>query len=99
MLVVEFDLENQEQVDQLLSAFKPLAAYVRDNEENTLSYEISVSDVKPFHVLILERYATKDYFLTVHRTSEPFLAFKKQLGELNFPIHGISYYEEGYGRV
>lgn len=96
---MEFDLESQEQVDQLLTAFEPLAAYVRDNEVNTLSYEISISDVKPFHVLIFERYATKEYFLTVHRTSKPFLAFKEKLTALNLPLNGVSYFEQGFGRM
>ena len=67
-------------------------------------YEVARSDKPGVHrVLVLERYASKDVFLSVHRESAPFLAFRPVLKAMQdsgrATVSGDSYVETGLGFV
>lgn len=66
--------------DDFLEAFRPFAAYVRDHEPKTISYEALQSDKDPLQVMLLERYEDKEVaYLQVHRSSKEFLEFRPKL--------------------
>ena len=46
------------------------------HEPGTLGYEVLLSDRNPDEVMLLERYASKQYMNLPHKISSPFLAFK-----------------------
>lgn len=98
-LVVAVTFNQEADVATFEKAFKPLAEYVTKAETSTLSYGFAKSDSDPKRILIFERYATKQAYLDVHKTSEAFLAFRPQLSALNAKIDGHSYYEGGLGFI
>ena len=81
--------------------FSPFAAWVKNSEPNTLSYELSESDKDDCIIFLTERYKTKDDYLKVHRVSPQFLEFKEKMMRIseNFEMTGHSYVEAGYGYV
>lgn len=81
-LLVDLEFADSESLDIFYQAFKPLSEYVLSKEKGTLTYEVLVSDKNPNKVLILEKYINKDYYLNVHKTSEPFLTFRPILSKL-----------------
>ena len=101
-LLVTLNFQDDESLQVFLKAFEPLANHVRDNEPDTLAYEILLSDKDPLQVLILERYRDKENaFLKIHRSSEPFLSFRPKLAELEkegkVTISGHSYLDSQIG--
>lgn len=85
--------------DAFLAIWLPLANHVEQKEPETLGFEWLVADNDPTKVLVYERYTSKDAFLTVHRTSQPFLKFKTDQNHLPFEVEvsGQSYYETNQG--
>jgi quinol monooxygenase YgiN len=85
-----------------LNDITPLADYVRNQEPDTLSYKVLLSDKDPLRVLIIERYADQaNAFVAVHRNSPPFLEFRPKLQALqeagHVTIHGESYIDSTVG--
>jgi quinol monooxygenase YgiN len=90
-LLVTLTFEAAEYKEQFLSDFKPLAEYVKASEPDTVAYEALLSDKDPLEVMILERYKDKENaYLTVHKSSGPFLAFRPKLQAMQ---------EKGYVKV
>ena len=99
-LIVEATFKSEADLATFQDAFKTLSDYVSKNEPNTLTYQVAKSDKDPLKVVIVERYLTKDDYLNVHRTSQPFLKFRPILHALGPTISGNSYYGlEGVGFV
>lgn len=95
-LLVTLVFKDEASLQFFLKEFEPLAKFVKENEPDTLSYEALLSDKDPLQVLILERYRDKENaYLKVHRSSEPFLAFRPKLAQLEkdgkVEISGHSY--------
>eukprot|EP01036_Dinobryon_divergens_P023626 gene23626-31992_t len=86
-----------------LKEFGEYAKYVKNYEPTTISYEALESDKDDKRILILERYATKDAFLNIHRKSAQFISFRKKLSDMTdrkeATIEGDSYIETGLGYV
>jgi quinol monooxygenase YgiN len=79
-LLVTLHFTATEHKEQFLRDFGPVAAHVQAHEPDTLAYEVLMSDQDSLQVLVLERYKDKDHaYLIVHRSSEPFLAFRPKL--------------------
>lgn len=81
--------------------FTPFAKYIEEFEPNTLSYIYMDSDQEATRGMIVERYLDKDNaFLAVHKTSETFLEFRKELQKMQtdgkVKLDGESY-QEGIG--
>jgi hypothetical protein len=55
VLLITMDFEKEADLEKFCEMFKPLAKYCLENERNTLSYELSLSDKDPKRILILER--------------------------------------------
>jgi len=90
--------------EQFLEDIKPVAEFVQSSEPDTLSYEVLLSDKDPLQVLIVERYKDKENaYLKVHKSSAPFLAFRKKLQAMqdngHVQISGHSYLDSGVGFV
>lgn len=101
-LLVTLTFEAAEHKEQFLNDFKPLAEYVKSSEPDTLAYEVLLSDKDPLEVMILERYKDKENaYLTVHKSSEPFLAFRPKLQAMQekglVKVSGNSYLDSGVG--
>eukprot|EP01039_Chlorochromonas_danica_P008632 gene8632-9512_t len=91
--------EDQKEFERI---FKPLSDHVRKNELGTLSYIVMRSDKEARHIMILERYKNKQYYLDVHKTSEPFKTFRDQFQELiskGAVVDGHSYVESDLGFI
>lgn len=101
-LFVTLQFTEQQYKDQFLDFFQPVAQHVKQNEPDTLAYEILLSDKDPLQVLILERYRDKENaYLKVHRSSAPFLEFRPKLKALqdagHVSVSGHSYLDAGIG--
>jgi quinol monooxygenase YgiN len=88
--------------EQFLRDFAPVAAHVQTHEPDTLAYEVLLSDQDSLQVLVLERYKDKDHaYLIVHRSSEPFLAFRPKLKAMQdagyVTVSGQSYLDAKVG--
>ena len=103
-LLVTILFTTEEYKYQFLQHFAPLAAYVREHEPQTLSYEALQSDQNPLQILILERYTDKEVaYLQVHKSSLQFLEFRPKLQWMqeagHVTIHGHSYEDTMLGFV
>lgn len=94
-LLVNLEFADSQALAVFREAFKPLSAYVLSQEKGTLVYEVLYSDQDSNKVLIFEKYINKDYYLNVHKTSEPFLTFRPILAKLTeegkVKVDGSSY--------
>lgn len=90
---------------QYLKDIAPLAEYVRNQEPDTLAYDVLCSDKDPLQVVLMERYRSKQKaYLEVHCSSAPFRAFQPifqrmldNKGQVTMSRH--SYYESMVGFV
>jgi quinol monooxygenase YgiN len=101
-LLVKLVFTAEEHKSTFLKDIAPLAEYVKLHELDTIAYEVLLSDKDPLQVLILERYKDKENaFLSVHRSSNPFLEFRPKLQALEqagfVTIQGESYLDAGVG--
>ena len=101
-LLVKLTFTEPKHKESFLADIAPLAQYVKEHELDTIAYEVLLSDKDPLRVLILERYKDKEHaFLTVHRTSQPFLDFRPKLQALqeagHVTIDGESFLDAGVG--
>jgi quinol monooxygenase YgiN len=105
VLAVSVKLAREDLVPHFIELFRPVATHVREREPHTLSYELMWSDKDPLRALVFERYRNKqEDFLVTHRSSEPFLRFRKQLQEMQddgrvVELSGESYVESNVGFV
>ena len=99
-LGVTLTFQNESEKALFITQFRKLAAYVAKSEPDTLSYELMESDKINTQVFILERYVDRNKaYLSVHRTSQPFLEFKSFISSLTIVVDGHSYYESGIGFI
>lgn len=88
-------------METFLGAFASMASAVGQGEPDTLGYEVSASESDPLHLMIFERYRTKEAYLSVHKAMKHFLKFRPKLQELQdakkVAISGESFHELGYG--
>jgi len=102
-LLVTLEFKDESSKGRFIEVFQPLAQYIEQNEPDTLSYEVLLSDKNPLQVTILERYKDKyRAYLKVHRSSKPFQTFRPKLqgmvddGEV-VKIEGQSYLDSQIG--
>lgn len=101
-LLVTLKFTETEHKEQFLRDFAPVAGHAQAHEPDTLAYEVLISDQDSLQVLVLERYRDKDNaYLTVHRSSEPFLAFRPKLKAMQdagyVTVSGHSYLDSKVG--
>lgn len=101
-LLVTLQFSATEHKETFLKDIQPLAEYIKTSEPMTLAYEVLLSDKDPLQVLILERYQDKEVaFVQVHRSSEPFQAFRPKLQAMqeagHVTVSGHSYLDAGLG--
>ncbi|KAL4436634.1 hypothetical protein ABPG75_003773 [Micractinium tetrahymenae] len=103
VLCVYLKFQNEQDRNEFIAAWKPLAEWVKANEAGTLGYEAMVADTDPLKVMVFERYTSKEYFNEVHRTSQPYLAFKEQQAawraDHSVEVSGQSYFETNVGHM
>lgn len=92
MLIVNIKFEDSNDMDYFISNWLYLKKYCDENESSFLSqYELAVSDKEKNHIVIVEKYLNKKFYLDFHRTSRPFLKFRNLIKDLNMEINGNSY--------
>jgi quinol monooxygenase YgiN len=101
-LLVTLKFTATEHKEQFLRDIAPVAAYIQAHEPDTLAYEVLLSDQDSLQLLVLERYKDKDHaFLKVHKSSEPFLAFRPKLKAMQdagyVTVSGDSYLDAKVG--
>jgi quinol monooxygenase YgiN len=99
VLAVTMRFKTTSDYEKFVAIWTPVADHCRNYEPGTLSYEMMQSDKDPNQIMILERYATKDDYLEVHKKSAPFLTFRPQLAALEPEIAGQSYIESNVGYI
>mmetsp|Transcript_32511 Transcript_32511/g.103667 ORF Transcript_32511/g.103667 Transcript_32511/m.103667 type:complete len:149 (-) Transcript_32511:184-630(-) len=97
VLLVDVTFEKEGDRDVALERWRPVARHCRENEPGTLSYEAALSDADPLRLVFVERYVDRDAYLKVHKSSKPFLEFRKFLTDLNPKIAGHSYLTSDIG--
>ena len=103
-LLVAMTFQDAATKAEFLQDIQPLMDYVRDHEPTTLGYEVLLSDKDNLKALILERYTDKkNAYLSIHKSSAPFLTFRPKLQALmdagRVTISGESYEDAGVGFV
>ncbi|RYH05478.1 antibiotic biosynthesis monooxygenase [archaeon] len=101
-LGVTIKFPNATDKDAFKVIFTPLAKYVEEKEFGTISYILMESDKDPLQIMILERYQDKDYYLSIHRSSGEFKAFREKFQEMiarGASVDGSSYIETDVGFV
>ena len=88
VLLVALTFKTAEDKQTFSQMFAKLAIYVANKEPATLSYELADSDKDPLRVVIIERYVNKDAYLTIHKGSEQFIEFRKQMSKIDITIDG-----------
>ena len=100
-LNVKLTFEEESDLNQILEEWTKVAKYCAEHEDFLLHYEVGLSDSNPLVVYILERYKTKDEYLSIHKKGSAFLNFRPKLAALQengkVTIEGFSYDELGYG--
>ena len=92
MLIVNIKFEDSNDMDFFISNWLHLKKYCDENESSFLSqYELAVSDKEKNHIVIVEKYLNKKFYLDFHRTSRPFLKFRNLIKDLDMEISGNSY--------
>ncbi|KAJ8601027.1 hypothetical protein CTAYLR_007952 [Chrysophaeum taylorii] len=100
VLLVDIEFASEDDRDTALRHWRPVADHCRDNEPGTLTYEAAVSDSDPRRIVFLERYADKHTsYLKIHKSSQPFLKFRKKLADMNPIIKGHSYVATDIGFI
>ena len=56
MTFIKVKFKNEDDKNEFVTAFTPLADYISRKELTTLSYELLFSDKDPLHIYILERF-------------------------------------------
>lgn len=102
VLAVDLAFTDSLSRDQFLKDAKVVARHCRQYEPETLMYEVLQSEKDPLKLQFLERYANKeDSYLTKHKSSQPFKAFREKLQKLQesgkVAITGNGYNELGIG--
>ncbi|CAJ1954475.1 unnamed protein product [Cylindrotheca closterium] len=102
-LTVTFTFTDEEDQKQILEEWRSVTKYCAEKEPFLFHYEVGRSDADPLKVHMVERYKSKDDYLTKHKTGEEFLKFRPKLKALQdagkVTIEGFSYQELGYGFV
>lgn len=100
-LNVKLTFKQESDLQLIIKEWTKVARYCAENEDFLLHYEVGVSDSNPLEVIILERYKTKEQYLSIHKQGEEFLKFRPKLAEMQedgrVTIEGFSYKELGYG--
>lgn len=101
-LGVTITFPNEAEKKYFIELFRPLATYVEKFELGTISYTILDSDKQNNKVYILERYKSKEYYLSIHKSSPEFLSFREKLQQMvtkGAVIEGDSFLETGIGFI
>ncbi|KAF8061138.1 hypothetical protein HT031_004599 [Scenedesmus sp. PABB004] len=86
VLAVNLRFANAAQRSHFLSIWAPLAAHVRGGEPGTLAFELLEADSDPLHVLVYERYTSREAYEGPHRSSAAFHQFKAAMADLPFKV-------------
>ncbi|KAL3945425.1 MAG: hypothetical protein SGBAC_000478 [Bacillariaceae sp.] len=102
-LIVTLTFTSEEDQKQILEEWRPVTKYCGEKEPFVFHYEVGRSDADPLKVHMVERYKSKNDYLTKHKNGEEFLKFRPKLKALTdagkLKIDGFSYQELGYGFV
>jgi len=101
VLSVSLTFRSAASAQSFKSAWAEAAAYCLTNEPFLYQYEVAQSDKNPLEYVILERYRSKEDYVSRHRHSTAFNLFRPKLRALQeqgeVEIHGGSYLELGIG--
>jgi len=93
-LVVRLTFDNATKVQKLKDIFEPYALWIKENEPETLSYSLIISDKDPLQATIFERYKDRlESYLVKHKQSKMFSEFRPALAALDPIVDGHSYFE------
>eukprot|EP00543_Licmophora_paradoxa_P008861 CAMPEP_0202459502 /NCGR_PEP_ID=MMETSP1360-20130828/36037_1 /ASSEMBLY_ACC=CAM_ASM_000848 /TAXON_ID=515479 /ORGANISM="Licmophora paradoxa, Strain CCMP2313" /LENGTH=112 /DNA_ID=CAMNT_0049080605 /DNA_START=44 /DNA_END=382 /DNA_ORIENTATION=- len=103
-LLVTLKFTEEQYLQQFLDFVKPLCDYIKEEEPETLAYEVIMSDQDPLQCMLFERYADKENaFLKIHRSSKAFSDFRPKLKALQEAGHvqldGHSYLDSMVGFI
>ena len=103
VLAVNLKFRTEADAANLIKRWRFVADHCHRNEPWLYSYEIAQSDKAPLEYMMIERYHTKEEYLTLHRHSDAFKAFRPEMKALQdsgaVVVSGSSYNELGVGFV
>ena len=92
VLIVNLKFLNEDDMEIFILNWKQLKKYCDENESSfLLQYELAVSDKEKNHIVIIEKFLNKKFYLDFHKTSRPFLKFRNFIKDLDMEISGNSY--------
>lgn len=92
ILIVNITFNDSISKEIFIKKFKILQEYCLNYERDfLLQYEYAVSDTNSNMIVVIEKYNNKENYLNIHRKSNKFLNFKKQIKNLDITISGNSY--------
>eukprot|EP00879_Flechtneria_rotunda_P030652 GHRR01033315.1.p1 GENE.GHRR01033315.1~~GHRR01033315.1.p1 ORF type:complete len:106 (+),score=43.40 GHRR01033315.1:353-670(+) len=99
VLAVNLHFPSEDAKQQFIDIWQPLAEYVKISEPTTLAFVLLEADTNPCHLMVYERYLSRDDYLSIHRASSAFLQFKAAMVQLPFEVkvEGQSFVEQNVG--
>ncbi|KAK2076101.1 hypothetical protein QBZ16_001437 [Prototheca wickerhamii] len=86
MIVVQLKFKTEAAREKFEEGYRHLAVHAKENEPETLFFELSVSEDDPKRLISVERYSTKEALTDVHSTSEPVQNLLHQIGEMGSDV-------------
>ena len=94
--------KSEEAKTAFVNIYKVEADFVKHHEQNTLSYELAISDANPLEGILIERFTDKDAYFA-HKKADVFVKFRKELQALqdegSVSMRGQSYIDSNLGFV
>lgn len=102
-LIVTLTFQSNQEKERILQDWTRVARHCQQNEPFLYHYEVGQNDSDPLKVHIVERYESKEKYLSLHKNGEEFIKFRPKLKALQdegrVTIEGFSFQELGYGFV
>lgn len=90
-------------MENMIQDWEVVSRHCEKNEPFLYHYKLGQSDSNPHMLHIVERYESKEKYLSLHKNGEDFLKFRPKLKALQdsgrVVVEGFSFQELGYGFV
>ena len=100
ILIVHVTFSSKKVKEDFKVLYAEEAEFCRKSEANTLSYELALSDRDELAGVIIERFRSKDDYLS-HKESSVFKRYREKLKKLeesgDVKLNGQSYYQSNLG--
>lgn len=100
-LIVTLTFQSKQDMEHIIQDWDVVSRDCEKNEPFLYHYKLGQSDSNPLMLHIVERYESKEKYLTLHKNGEEFLKFRPKLKALQdsgrVAVEGFSFQELEYG--